>query len=142
MQIKQALWSYYDMCCVWYNLYIFQYLLVQVILSQSFFVYLIKHEFYIYNIFVQIGLILCLLIGKNQKTVLLYFSSVFCLCKMFRVGVRKAKTQMELNLARNAKKNKEGFFRCIGQKRQAKESVSPADKQIKRRSGLLRCGED
>lgn len=34
--------------------------------------------------------------------------------RMFRVGVRKAETQMELNLVRDVKNNKEGFFRYIG----------------------------
>lgn len=32
--------------------------------------------------------------------------------RMFRVGVRKAETQMEL--VRDVKNNKEGFFRYIG----------------------------
>ncbi|KFZ66869.1 hypothetical protein N338_11098, partial [Podiceps cristatus] len=42
-----------------------------------------------------------------------------------RNGIRKAKAQMELNLARDVKNNKKGFYRYIGQKRQAKESVPP-----------------
>ena len=32
---------------------------------------------------------------------------------------------MELNLARDVKNSKKGFFRCTGQKRKAKESVLP-----------------
>ena len=44
--------------------------------------------------------------------------------QMFRDGVRKANVRMELNLVRDVKKNK-GFFRYIGQKRQAKDSVPP-----------------
>lgn len=40
-----------------------------------------------------------------------------------RDGIRKASTQMELNLLRDYK-NKKGFYRYIVQKRQAKESVS------------------
>jgi len=32
---------------------------------------------------------------------------------------------MELNLARDVKDNKTGFYRYIGRKRQAKESVPP-----------------
>lgn len=32
---------------------------------------------------------------------------------------------MELNLERNVKNNKKGFYRYTGQKRQAKESVLP-----------------
>ena len=39
--------------------------------------------------------------------------------------IRKAKAQTEVNLARDIRNNKEGFYRYIGQKRQAKESISP-----------------
>ena len=42
---------------------------------------------------------------------------------MCRDGIRKAKAQMELHLARDVK-NK-SFFRYIGQKRQAKEIIPP-----------------
>ncbi|KAK4820966.1 hypothetical protein QYF61_009211 [Mycteria americana] len=42
-----------------------------------------------------------------------------------RDGVRKAKAQLELNLARDAKNNKKGFYRYINQKRKVKESVPP-----------------
>ena len=49
-----------------------------------------------------------------------------------RDGIRKAKalTELtkaltELNLAREAKNNKKGFYRYIGQKRKARESVPP-----------------
>ncbi|KFZ60398.1 hypothetical protein N338_05724, partial [Podiceps cristatus] len=42
-----------------------------------------------------------------------------------RDGIRKAKAQMELSLARDVKNNKKGFYRYIGQKRQAKESIPP-----------------
>jgi len=38
-------------------------------------------------------------------------------------GIRKVKVQMELNLMRNVKNNKKGFFRYTGQNRQAKESA-------------------
>ena len=41
---------------------------------------------------------------------------------MCRDGIRNAKVQMELKLARDVKNNK-GFLRYTGQKRQAKESV-------------------
>ena len=44
---------------------------------------------------------------------------------MCRDGIRKAKTQMELNLARDAKNNKKEFYRYIGQRRKANESVPP-----------------
>ncbi|KFQ55696.1 hypothetical protein N334_04196, partial [Pelecanus crispus] len=42
-----------------------------------------------------------------------------------REGVRKAKARMELNLARDVKNNKKGFYRYINQKRKVKESVPP-----------------
>mgnify|MGYP001851525230 CR=1 FL=1 len=42
-----------------------------------------------------------------------------------RDRIRKAKAQMELNLARDVKDNKKGFYRYIGRRRQAKESVPP-----------------
>jgi len=42
-----------------------------------------------------------------------------------RDGVRKAKAQLELNLARDAKNNKKGFYRYISQKKMIKESVPP-----------------
>jgi len=42
-----------------------------------------------------------------------------------RDGVRKAKAQLELNLARDAKNNKKGFYRYVSQKRKIKESVPP-----------------
>jgi len=41
------------------------------------------------------------------------------------VEVGLGKVQMELNLARDVKDNKKGFYRYIGRRRQAKESVSP-----------------
>jgi len=34
-----------------------------------------------------------------------------------------------MNLARDAKKNKKGFYRCVNEKRKAKESVSPPEDQ-------------
>ena len=40
-----------------------------------------------------------------------------------REGIRKAKAQLELNLARDVKNNKKGFFRYIGQQRKMKETV-------------------
>ncbi|KAK4807097.1 hypothetical protein QYF61_018438 [Mycteria americana] len=39
--------------------------------------------------------------------------------------VRKAKSQMELNLARDVKGNKKGFYKYIGDKRKARENVGP-----------------
>ncbi|KAK4822101.1 hypothetical protein QYF61_009801 [Mycteria americana] len=48
-------------------------------------------------------------------------------CKSYqdKDGVRKAKAQLELNLVRDAKNNKRGFYRYINQKRKVKESVPP-----------------
>ncbi len=48
------------------------------------------------------------------------YRAVVCVC---RDRIRKAKAQMELNLARDVKDNKKGFYRYIDRKRQAKESV-------------------
>jgi len=45
--------------------------------------------------------------------------------QLCRDGVRKAKAQLELNLARDAKYNKKGFCRYVSQKRKVKESVPP-----------------
>ncbi|KAK4815257.1 hypothetical protein QYF61_023993 [Mycteria americana] len=45
--------------------------------------------------------------------------------RLCRDGVRKAKAQLELNLARDAKNSKKGFYRYINQKRKVKESVPP-----------------
>ncbi|KAK4816289.1 hypothetical protein QYF61_014587 [Mycteria americana] len=45
--------------------------------------------------------------------------------RLGRDGVRKAKAQLELNLARDAKNNKKGFYRYTNQKRKVKESVPP-----------------
>ena len=44
---------------------------------------------------------------------------------MCRDEVRRAKVQLELNLARDAKNNKKGFYRYVSQKRKVKESVTP-----------------
>ena len=44
---------------------------------------------------------------------------------MCRDRITKAKEQMELNLSRDVKDNKKGFYRYIGRKTQAKESVPP-----------------
>jgi len=44
---------------------------------------------------------------------------------LHRDGVRKAKAQVELNLARDTKNNKKGFYRYLSQKRLVKESVPP-----------------
>jgi len=38
---------------------------------------------------------------------------------------RRAKAQLELNLARDAKKHKKGFCRYVSQKSKVKESIPP-----------------
>ena len=43
--------------------------------------------------------------------------------RVCRDRIRKAKVQMEQNLARDVKDNKKGFYKYIGKKEQAKESV-------------------
>ena len=43
--------------------------------------------------------------------------------RVCRDGIRKAKAQLELNLARDVKNHKKGFYRCVGQKRKTKENV-------------------
>ena len=42
---------------------------------------------------------------------------------MCRDRIRKAKALVELNLARDVKDNKKGFYRQKGRRRQAKESI-------------------
>ncbi|KAK4816578.1 hypothetical protein QYF61_017968 [Mycteria americana] len=42
-----------------------------------------------------------------------------------RDGLRKVRAQLKLNLARDAKNNKKGFYRYINQKRKVKESIPP-----------------
>jgi len=49
---------------------------------------------------------------------------VGCNLRLCRDGVRKAKAQLELNLARDAKNNK-GFYRYVSRKKMVKESVPP-----------------
>ena len=48
--------------------------------------------------------------------------------RVCRDRIRKAKAQMELNLARDVKDNKKGFYRYISRRRQAKES-SPSEER-------------
>jgi len=43
--------------------------------------------------------------------------------RLCRDGVRKAKAQLELNLARGAKNNKKGFYRYVSRKKMVKESI-------------------
>ncbi|KFW72584.1 hypothetical protein AS28_04447, partial [Pygoscelis adeliae] len=44
---------------------------------------------------------------------------------MCRDGIRKAKAQLEVNLARDVKNNKMTFYKYVGQKRKIKEKVPP-----------------
>ena len=64
--------------------------------------------------------------------------------RLCRYGVRKAKAQLKLKLARDAKKNKKGFYRYryLNQKRKVQECVLPlpSDRQAgnnKHREGCL-----
>jgi len=45
--------------------------------------------------------------------------------QLCRDRVRRAKARLELNLARDAKNNKKGFYRYVSQKRKVKESIPP-----------------
>ena len=51
--------------------------------------------------------------------------------RLCRVGVRKAKAQMELVLARGAKKDKKGFYRYSNQKTKVQESLVSNYRQVK-----------
>ncbi|KAK4811572.1 hypothetical protein QYF61_016031 [Mycteria americana] len=55
-----------------------------------------------------------------------------------RDAVRKAKARLELNLARDTKNNKGGFYRYISQKRKVKETVPPMNTTGK----LVTTGEE
>jgi len=55
-------------------------------------------------------------------------------------GVRKTKTQLELNLARAAKNNKQDFYRYVSQKKKVKESPYPDEQDWQ--TGSKRQGED
>lgn len=44
---------------------------------------------------------------------------------MCRDGVRKVKALLKLNLSRDAKNKKKGFYRYVSQKRKVKENVDP-----------------
>jgi len=43
--------------------------------------------------------------------------------------VRRAKAQLKLNLTRNAKNNKKGFYRHVNQKTKVKESIPPDEQE-------------
>jgi len=44
-------------------------------------------------------------------------------------GFREAKAQLKLNLARDTKNDKKGFYRYVSHKSKVKESVPPTDEQ-------------
>ncbi|KAK4811070.1 hypothetical protein QYF61_016356 [Mycteria americana] len=62
--------------------------------------------------------------------------------RLCRDGVRKAKAWLELNLARDTKNNKKGFYRYVSQKRKVKESVPPDDPILSKKDcrGLAPAG--
>ena len=45
--------------------------------------------------------------------------------RVCRDRIRKTKAQMELNLVRDVKDNKKGFYKYVGKKRETEESVLP-----------------
>lgn len=45
--------------------------------------------------------------------------------RVCRNAARKAKAHLELNLAKDGMDNKKGFFKCINNKRNTRENVSP-----------------
>jgi len=49
--------------------------------------------------------------------------------QLYRGEVRRAKMQLELNLARDAKNNKKGFYRYVNQKKKLKESLPPNEQE-------------
>jgi len=46
-----------------------------------------------------------------------------------RDGISNAKAQVELNIARDAKNSKKGFYGYVSQKKKIKESITPPDEQ-------------
>ena len=57
-----------------------------------------------------------------------------------RAGVRKAKAQLELDLARGTKENKNSFCRCVNQKKECLRGYSPPTEQC-RQAANNRQGE-
>jgi len=58
------------------------------------------------------------------------------------VGRRRAKAQLELNLARNAKNNKKGFYRYVSQKGKVKESVPAPPTPMIKNDNLISIDEE
>jgi len=49
--------------------------------------------------------------------------------KLCRDSAKKAKAQLELNIASDVKNNNKGFYRYVSQKRQVRESITPPEEQ-------------
>ncbi|KAK4831209.1 hypothetical protein QYF61_016046 [Mycteria americana] len=62
--------------------------------------------------------------------------------RLCRGRVRKAKAQLELNLARDAKNSKKGFYRYVSQKRKVKESLPPPPAPISKTGKLVTTDEE
>lgn len=54
-------------------------------------------------------------------------------CLNVRDGIKKAKAQLKLNLARGVKNSEKGFYGYIDQKRKIKEIVPPQPSLINKR---------
>ncbi|KAK4815066.1 hypothetical protein QYF61_015350 [Mycteria americana] len=61
-----------------------------------------------------------LLASKAKNTLDVWDAAWMC-----RDGIRKAKAQLEFNLAKDLKNNRKSFYRCVGQKRKMKENAHP-----------------
>ena len=62
---------------------------------------------------------------RKWKQGCIYWEEYRAVVHVCRDRIRKANAQVELNLARDVKDNKKGFYRYIGRRRQAKESAPP-----------------
>ena len=62
---------------------------------------------------------------RRWKQGCVFWEEYRAVVRVCRDRIRKAKAQMGLNLARDVKDNKKGFYRYIGRRRHAKEIVPP-----------------
>ncbi|CAM5167297.1 unnamed protein product [Natator depressus] len=62
---------------------------------------------------------------KKWKTGQMTRDGYINIARVCRNEIRKAKSHLELQLGRDVKSNKKGFFRYVGNKKKAKESVGP-----------------